>query len=158
MKINELIAPERVCANSQATSKKRVLEELSGLMADTESELTPEQVFESLIGRERLGSTGMGHGVAIPHGRVPGCDHAVGAFLKLEHGIDYDAIDGEPVDLLFALMVPDHFTDEHLDLLAQVAQLLGNPELCEQLRGTQDAQQIFQLITHWQPSPSSTSA
>lgn len=142
----------------QATSKKRVLEELSSLLATGVPELTAEQVFASLIDRERLGSTGMGHGVAIPHGRMPGCENATGAFVKLDRGVDYDAIDGEPVDLLFALAVPDHFTDEHLDLLAQLARLLGNPELCEKLRSAPDPQALYRLITHGQPAESPRSA
>lgn len=150
MKINDLIIPERISPDFHATSKKRALEELSTLMATSAAGLSKDKIFDSLVGRERLGSTGLGHGVAIPHGRISGRDHAIGAFLRLHEGIDFDAVDGQSVDLLFALLVPDHFTDEHLALLSQLAELFSNKKLCQELRATQDAAHVFDLITHWQ--------
>jgi PTS system nitrogen regulatory IIA component len=158
MKINELIQPERIACDFPASSKKRALEELSALLARTTAGLTQEQIFESLLGRERLGSTGLGHGVALPHGRVKGRDTAVGAFMKLQGSVDFDAIDDQPVDLLFALLVPEHFTDEHLAILAQLAEMFANEQFCDQLRRGSSETQLFDLLTHWQSPQKSASA
>ncbi|MEJ2345126.1 MAG: PTS IIA-like nitrogen regulatory protein PtsN [Gammaproteobacteria bacterium] len=158
MKVEQLISPERITSGSHAASKKRALEELSTLMAENTPDLTKEEIFESLIGRERLGSTGLGHGVAIPHGRVKGRDQAVGAFLQLAEAIDFDAVDGKPVDLLFALLVPDHFTDEHLEVLSQLAEMFANEQLCERLRKSGSREQVFDTITHWQSGQQTQSA
>lgn len=146
MDIKDLLIPERVAANTQAGSKKRVLEMISGLLAESAPKLTAEEIFESLIGRERLGSTGLGHGVALPHARMAGQDEAIGAFVKLEQGVDFDAIDGQSVDLLFALLVPEHFTDEHLDILAQLARMFSDNQFCQKIRESESEQQILELI------------
>jgi len=158
MKIIDLLNPDRIACDLKANSKKRVLEQLSSLMAGSAPELTEEEIFESLIGRERLGSTGLGHGVAIPHGRLKGRDQAVAAFVKLDHGVDFDAVDDQPVDLLFALLVPDHFTNEHLEILAQLAQMFDSEELCSQLRASHDCRQVLDLLRRWEPQHTSASA
>jgi PTS system nitrogen regulatory IIA component len=146
MDIMDLLTPERVVANAQAGSKKRVLELISGLLAESAPALTEEEIFESLIGRERLGSTGLGHGVALPHARLAGQEEAIGGFVKLEQGIDFDAIDGQPVDMLFALLVPEHFTDEHLDILARLARMFSDDALCQKIRKSNTAEQMLELI------------
>ncbi len=158
MNITELLDGDRIACDFQATSKKRVLEELSALIAASTADLTQTEIFDSLVGREKLGSTGLGHGVAIPHGRMKGRDRATAAFIKLEHGVDFDASDNRPVDLLFALLVPEHFTNEHLDLLAQLAEMFDNEEFCNKLRTSHDNGQIMELMRHWQPKPHSASA
>jgi len=158
MKIADLLNLDRIDPASQAASKKRALEELSALMAHSVPELTQEQIFESLLGRERLGSTGLGHGVALPHGRVSGRERAIGAFLRLDQGVDFDAIDNEPVDMLFALLVPEQFTDEHLQILAQLAEMFANRGLCDKMRESRDGQQVLDLISHWTPEHSSRTA
>ena len=158
MQIIDLLNPERIACDSSANSKKRVLEQLSALMADSAPELTEEEIFASLIGREKLGSTGLGHGVAIPHGRLKGRNQALAAFIKLEHGIDFDALDNQPVDLLFALLVPDHFTNEHLEILAQLAQMFDSEELCQELRASRDCHQVLDLLRRWGPQQTSASA
>lgn len=158
MKIIELLDPERIACDLKANSKKRVLEHLSLLLAESAPELTEEEVFETLIGRERLGSTGLGHGVAIPHGRLKGRDRAIAAFVKLDQGVDFDALDNQPVDLLFALLVPDHFTSEHLEILAQLAQMFDSEELCRELRQSSDCRQVLDLLHRWEPQQSSASA
>lgn len=158
MNITELLDSERISCDFQATSKKRVLEELSTLIAGNTPELTESEIFDSLIGREKLGSTGLGHGVAIPHGRIKGRDSATAAFIKLDQGVDFDASDNRPVDLLFALVVPEHFTNEHLDLLAQLAEMFDNEEFCNKLRTSHDTAQILELMRHWQPKQRSASA
>jgi PTS system nitrogen regulatory IIA component len=121
MKLSEILAPNCIRLDADATSKKRVLESASQLIADTDEDLSPRQVFECLFAREKLGSTGLGHGVAIPHGRLAGLDKTIGVFLKLPKGVDFDAPDNEPVDLVFALLVPEESTDEHLQVLAKIA-------------------------------------
>lgn len=149
MNIKDLIAPERITCNAMANSKKRTLELLAELLGHgADAEISGDKIFEHLIERERLGSTGLGHGVAIPHARMEGQHSAVGAFIKLETGVDYDAIDSQPVDLLFALLVPEHFTDEHLKILAQLAEMFGNSRICEQLRASNDNHQVLELLIH----------
>ncbi len=150
MQVSELLELERISCSTQAASKKRVLEQLSALLAENQSDLTQTQVFDSLISRERLGSTGLGHGVAIPHGRVKNSDKTLVALLKLDHGIDYDAVDNQPVDLLFALLVPEQSTDEHLQLLSQLAEMFSDPELVKQLRAANDSHSLLNTIQAWQ--------
>lgn len=158
MKIEQLINPERVAYDAESTSKKRALEQLSALIAASTNQLTTEEIFESLLGRERLGSTGLGHGVALPHGRIQGEQEAVGAFVKLQGPVDYDAIDNQPVDLLFALLVPEHFTDEHLELLSELAEMFSDPEFLESLRHTEDNRRLYDLLTHFHPRTRSAPA
>jgi PTS system nitrogen regulatory IIA component len=148
MNISDLLTPERVACNLKANSKKRALELLSNLLHNELSEISEEKIFESFIERERLGSTGLGHGVALPHARMKGQKEAIGAFIKLDHKIDYDSIDKQPVDLLFALLVPEHFTDEHLKILAQLAEMFGNTSICEGLRNSENSTQLLELLTH----------
>ncbi len=151
MQIADILTPERMLCHVQATSKKRVLEYFSKLLATETISLDSHEIFESLLGRERLGSTGLGKGVAIPHARVAQCDMTLAAFLQLDQGIDFDAIDRQPVDLLFALVVPGEATQEHLDILAQLAAMFSEVEFREQLRNTQDCTEKFNLLTHWHP-------
>lgn len=152
MQVSELLELERISCNTHAASKKRVLEQLSELLADNQGDLTQIKVFDSLLSRERLGSTGLGHGVAIPHGRIKESDKTLLALIKLDQGIDYDAVDNQPVDLLFALLVPEHSTDEHLQLLSQLAEMLSDPALVERLRSTTDSGSLLNTIREWQQS------
>jgi len=151
MIISDILTPERILCHVQASSKKRVLEYFSKLLAQETSSLTSYDVFEGLLGRERLGSTAIGKGVAIPHARVAQCNVTLAAFLQLENGIDFDSIDKKPVDLLFALMVPENSTDEHLEILAQLAQMFSSDEFREKLRHTEDCGEKFNLLTDWKP-------
>jgi PTS system nitrogen regulatory IIA component len=157
MNITDLITAERVVCNREVSSKKRGLELLGELIAKGQEDLSVREIFESLIGRERLGSTGLGHGVALPHGRLNQSKRALGAFLKLRQGIDFDAIDKQPVDLIFALLVPEHFTDEHLKILAYLAEMFSDQGFCEQLRAADSDQALYERLIHWQPSSSSQS-
>lgn len=134
MGIAELLTPDRVVCDVGVGSKKRVLELLSSLMADVAPGLTEREIFNGLLARERLGSTGLGKGIAIPHGRFEHVDSAVGAVIKLTKGVDFDSVDGESVDLVFALMVPKEATDEHLQLLASLAEMFSSAEFLTQLR------------------------
>ena len=154
MNINDLISPDRVECNLNASSKKRALEQLSDLLARSSGNLSAEEIFESLVERERLGSTGLGHGVAIPHARLTGREEATGAFIKLNHGVDFDAVDKQPADLLFALLVPEHFTDEHLEILSELARIFDNEKFRRQLRDATDPVQIYDLLSHSQDDAS----
>ncbi|HEC28213.1 MAG TPA: PTS IIA-like nitrogen-regulatory protein PtsN [Gammaproteobacteria bacterium] len=150
MKITDLISLERIRCNASVKSKKKALELLSTLLAPDASNASNEEIFESLINRERLGSTGLGHGVALPHARLQGQDTAIGAFVKLEQPVDFDAIDRQPTDLLFTLLVPDHFTDEHLDILAQLAKMFSEESFCDKLRKSSTDEQLEQLLKSYE--------
>jgi PTS system nitrogen regulatory IIA component len=150
MQVAELLNLDRISCNTQSASKKRVLEQLSQLLAANQETLKQSQIFDSLLSRERLGSTGLGHGVAIPHGRLKESKATLAAFIKLQEGIDFDASDNQPVDLLFALLVPEEATDEHLQLLAQLARMFSDKELVQQLRAAPDARSLLTTIQEWQ--------
>ena len=152
MDITDLIALERILCDSEVASKKRVIEVLSELLATGQPDLAARPIFDSLIGRERLGSTGLGHGVALPHGRFPHSRQAIGAFVKLAKGVDFDAIDRQPVDLVFGLLVPDHYTDEHLKILAYLAEMFSDRSFCQRLRETNSNQSLFERLRDWRPA------
>jgi PTS system nitrogen regulatory IIA component len=151
MQIIDIIDPARIVTGATVSSKKRALEMLSELLADSNDALGQSEVFSALLSREKLGSTGLGHGVALPHGRLGTCGHPVGALAVLAEPIDFDAIDGQPVDILFAMLVPEASTDEHLQLLAQLAELFGDPGTCQHLRSS-DPGGLYDLLTAWRPS------
>jgi len=148
-----LLVKERIGCEAEAISKKRVLELVGRLLAGAGDGLTQDAVFDRLLERERLGSTGLGHGVALPHARIAGVNQAMGAFLKLDSGVDFDAIDGHPVDLVFGLLVPEKATQEHLDLLASLAALFSNPDLCKRLRTECTPEQVLDLLGCPRPEP-----
>jgi nitrogen PTS system EIIA component len=142
MQITDILTPERTFAGVQGGSKKRVLEVIGKLIAQHTS-LDPDAIYESLIAREKLGSTGFGHGIAIPHCRLTGCTQAIGALLQLESKIDFDALDGEPVDLIFVLLVPLEATEQHLQILKMLAEKLDQQTLRERLRQCPDATSLY---------------
>jgi PTS system nitrogen regulatory IIA component len=147
MKIIDLLSSERVVSGVQASSKKRLFELASEIIAKDCPDFGAAEVFEGLFARERLGSTGLGSGVAIPHGRIKGVRNAIGSFVQLKQAVDYDAIDGEPVDLLFCLLVPEESTDEHLQILSKLAELFSNKELCKRLRSADNDEVLLKLLT-----------
>ncbi len=146
MIIADILSPDRVVSGLQASSKKRALELISEILAVGELKHRQVDIFESLILRERLGSTGFGNGVAIPHGRIKENNLTVGAFVRLQEPIGYDAIDGQAVDLIFALVVPQESTEEHLQVLAALAERFGNDDFCRKLRDAEDAMQQYKLL------------
>lgn len=148
MKIEDLIVLDRISCDNSSGSKKKVLEALSKLLATEESDISQDEIFDSLVNRERLGSTGLGHGVALPHARLPGREKAIGAFVKLDTAVDFDAIDNQPTDLLFSLLVPDHFTDEHLAILAELAKIFSDEKFCEALRKSETKEQLYKLLSN----------
>jgi PTS system nitrogen regulatory IIA component len=151
MRISDILIPERMLCHVEATSKKRVLEYFSKLLAEESTSLTSYEIFDSLLGRERLGSTAIGKGIALPHARVTQSQFTLAAFLQLEKGVDFEAFDKQPVDLLFALMVPENSTEEHLKILAQLACMFSEKQFCEKLRQVKGCREKFNLLTHWQP-------
>lgn len=142
----ELLIPARAQCQADITSKKRALEVLSELIAEGHGELTPRDVLNCLVSREKLGSTGLGHGVAIPHGRMPEVDSALGAALTLKNGVDFDAPDSEPVDLIVALIVPEESTDEHLHILANLAEAFSDPESVRSVREATTPEELSRLL------------
>lgn len=151
MHIIDLLAPVRVHANVQATSKKRLLELIATTLIEPldDSELE-RRIYDSLCARERLGSTSLGHGVAIPHGRIDGLPAPTGAFFRLIDTLPFDAPDEQGVDLVFALAVPGHFTQEHLVLLSQLAEMFSDTAFCQHLRSIRDDADLHHALTEWQ--------
>lgn len=137
---------ERVRLGYTASSKKRMLQEMGELLASPQPGLEENDVFDRLLERERLGSTGMGQGIALPHARMDGIGQARGAFLQLQGPIDYDAVDRMPVDLAFGLLVPQEATQEHLNLLATLAGLFRDPQFCMTLREASRPAEVLQLF------------
>ncbi len=151
MDISDLILPESVVANLRVTSKKQALQELAKKAADLTGQ--PERaLFEVLMERERLGTTGVGHGIGIPHGKLPELDRLYGLFARLDSPIDFDAIDEQPVDLIFVLLAPETAGADHLKALARVSRLFRDRAVCEKLRGTESAEAIYALLTQSQAS------
>jgi len=158
MNLDTLISSNAVISTNDIKSKKRALELLAELLAEEankinqplEEEIDALQIFQLLTEREKLGSTSMGHGVALPHTRTSLTQHAIGAFLKLENGIDFDSPDEQKTDLIFALMVPEHYTDEHLKILAYLATLFNNENFCKAIRASNDNEEIYKHLINWQ--------
>lgn len=146
MEISDLISPEAVVANLKATSKKQALQELARRAADV-SGLGERQVFDTLMERERLGTTGVGNGIAIPHGKIPQLDRLYAVFARLERPIDFQSIDDEPVDLIFLLLAPEEAGADHLKALARISRLLRDKVVCEKLRGTDTREALYALLT-----------
>lgn len=142
----DLITETRIGCGLEIASKKRLLETLAELLASDQPRLQPEIVFERLLERERLGSTGLGHGIALPHARVKDLSASIGAFVQVARGVDYDAADGEPVDLAFALLVPEAANEEHLQLLAHLASLFSDPVVRARLREADSAAALLTLL------------
>ncbi len=168
MNLDTLISSNAVIISKTIKSKKRALEVLAEQLA-TEATKTgqhsianididtvntdaidPLEIFHLLTNREKLGSTGIGHGVALPHARTDLTDHAVGALLKLDKGIDFDSPDQQPTDLIFSLMVPEHYTDEHLKILAYLASLFSDENFCKALRNSNNAEDMHKQLISWQ--------
>ncbi|RKR02533.1 phosphotransferase IIA-like nitrogen-regulatory protein PtsN [Kushneria sinocarnis] len=146
MTLDQILPPERTMFDVTGGSKKRVLEFFSTLIAQNTPSIDAQEVFGRLISRERLGSTGVGNGVAIPHARNPHCRQPLASFLSLADPIDFDAIDGEPVDLIFVLLVPETADDTHLALLAQIAELLNSDDTRKALRAAESQPALYETL------------
>jgi PTS system nitrogen regulatory IIA component len=146
MSLHDLIDSEAIIASLKAPTKKQALQELSE-RASAVAGLPAREIFDALLQRERLGSTGVGGGIAIPHGKLPRVARMIGVFARLERPIDYEALDGEPVDLIFLLLAPESAGADHLKALSRVARALRDPSLTARLRATKDASGLFLLLT-----------
>ena len=154
--VAKLLSPANVLLDLQVSSKKRLFEQV-GLLFENQNALARSLVFDSLFARERLGSTGLGQGVAIPHGRIKGLREALGAFIRLAQPVPFDAPDGNPVTLVFVLLVPEKATEKHLQILSELAQMFSDKSLRKAMARAPDAAALHQLITAWHPDASGRS-
>lgn len=145
MDIEEILESGSVIAKLHATSKKQVLQELSKAAGEALG-IEARQVFDILVERERLGSTGVGAGLAIPHGKLPGLNRLQGVFARLEKPVEFDSIDDEPVDLVFLLLAPEGSGADHLKALARVSRIMRDRTFCDKLRGSDSADAIYALL------------
>ena len=146
IRLETILTPGRSQVNVPGGSKKKTLEKIANLIGREVPDLDTQAVFEALIAREKLGSTGFGNGIAIPHCRLQGCESPISALLHLDAPIDFDAIDGAPVDLLFVLLVPQAATDAHLELLRQIASMLDRKEVRDKLRSAGSNEALYQVV------------
>ena len=145
--MTEILSPKRTVCRATGASKKRLFETIARIISEDQPSLVYDEVFSQLIAREKLGSTGLGQGIAIPHCRLDSCQQPLGTLLSLDQVVDFDAPDDQPVDLLFALLVPGEAHQQHLDILANVAQLFSKSSFCQDLRAAQDNQTLFDIAT-----------
>jgi PTS system nitrogen regulatory IIA component len=145
MNISDLLTPDRVIARLKASAKKQALQELARRAA-TFTGVHERQILEVLLEREKLGTTGVGHGIAIPHGKLNSLDRLYGMFARLDAPIDFDAIDEQPVDLIFLLLAPESAGADHLKALARVSRLLRDRAFCEKLRGSSSSDALYALL------------
>lgn len=149
MELTDILLPNAVLAGAKATSKKRALQDASQL-AENVYNLPSKEILAALQERENLGPTGMGHGVAIPHARLPEIDRVWGLFLRLDTPVDFDAVDRQPVDLVFVLFAPKGAVADHLKALALVSRTLRDENLCAKLRSTNDPSALYSILTDTQ--------
>ena len=147
-RLASILPAAQVLVHVDATSKKRAFEE-AGLLFESQQGLSRALITDSLFARERLGSTGLGHGVAIPHGRIKGLKAPMAAVFQLQNPIGFDAPDEQPVSLLFFLLVPEAATQKHLQILSEIAELLSDATLREKLKTCDNAAELHELIAHW---------
>jgi nitrogen PTS system EIIA component len=149
-RLSAILPASNVLVDSDATSKKRVFEQ-AGVLFENHHSIARATVTDNLFARERLGSTGLGHGVAIPHGRIKGLKNPLAAVVRMQQPIGFDAPDDEPVSLLIFLLVPEAATQRHLEILSEIAELLSDRALRDKLKTEPDAQRLHELIANWEP-------
>ena len=147
MKISDILSPKNVLSDIECNSKKAAIELLAKNLADSNNGISQVEIIDSLVAREKLGSTGLGNGIAIPHGRLKYCKKALASFVKLNNAINYETNDNIPVDLIFALIVPEESTDEHLNILAILAEKLRGAETISKLRKSKNQTEIYTVLT-----------
>lgn len=155
MTLADIIDPRAVLPTLKAQNKKQLLQELSQAMARLVA-VDHRVIFETLLRREKLGSTGLGQGIAIPHGRLPNLNRVYGMFARLAAPVDFDSVDGQPVDLVFVLLAPDHAGADHLTALARISRLLRERDTLSKLRGTESAEGLYAILT--EPAATQTAA
>jgi nitrogen PTS system EIIA component len=157
MTLDQIIDDQSVLANVKAQNKKQLLLEISQALA-TRVAIDHRIIFETLLTREKLGSTGIGQGIAIPHGKLPELSQVYGLFARLAVPIDFDSVDGQPVDLVFVLLAPEHAGADHLKALARTSRLLRDPLVVAKLRGTDSAESLYAILTEPAATASATAA
>jgi len=148
--IAKILPQENVLLDLDVSSKKRAFEQ-AGLLFENNCSIARSTVSENLFARERLGSTGLGHGVAVPHGRIKGLKNPIAAFVRLQEAIPFESPDGQAVNLLIFLLMPDNVTQQHLEILSEIAEMLSDDEFRTALQVEQDANVVYQHITTWEP-------
>jgi PTS system nitrogen regulatory IIA component len=157
-RLSPLLPPEHVALDLEVSSKKRLFEQI-GLVFENSRQIPRARVFDSLFDREKLGSTGLGYGVAIPHGRLKSLKDSACVFVRTREPIPFDSPDGQPVRLVLAMLVPEHATEQHLELLSELAQMFSDPALREGLLAATDAASAHRMLTQWSPyAPAQRSA
>jgi PTS system nitrogen regulatory IIA component len=144
---SDLLSPARILAGVRINSKKRLFELISNTFTKKSPDLSSREIFESICAREHLGSTALGNGIAVPHGRIDGTEEVEALFLQLSKPLPFDADDGIPVDLIFTLILPSDCTGDHKKLLSDIVDRFSEPELLEQLREAADVNEIWQLLS-----------
>lgn len=147
MEIQDILTKNSVVLSLKAKSKKQALEEMAGYAADATG-VSDRQIFDVLLERERLGTTGIGNGIAIPHGKLPQLDDLFGCFARLDEPVDFDSIDNEPVDLIFLLLAPESAGADHLKALARISRVLRNNASCDKLRTALTSGDVYELLIH----------
>lgn len=146
MEVADILGPDAVRASLKVQSKKRLFQEIAQIVADT-YDLNEQKILDALLERENLGPTGVGHGVAIPHARIPDIKSVVGVFIRLDQAVDFESVDRKPVDLVFVLLAPNSAGAEHLKALARVSRTLRDETLCSKLRSTDDVSALYAILT-----------
>ncbi|MCP4487224.1 MAG: PTS IIA-like nitrogen regulatory protein PtsN [Gammaproteobacteria bacterium] len=146
MTISALLSPERIFINTAISSKKKLLEFIADQVSSHYQLTQSGLLYSNLLNRERLGSTGLGKGFAVPHARLPDLDTAIGLFIKLDKPINFDAPDNQPVDLVFTIIIPDHATDQHLQTLSALAKVFSQPQICEAIRNATSSDEVVNII------------
>lgn len=145
MNINEILTPETTFCGLQLSSKKKAIEKISQVMADS-IDCSAQCIYETLFARERIGTTALGNGIAIPHGRATNCSKPTAVFILLDEPIDYDAPDGQPVDIIFSILVPENADDNQLQYLTEIAKVLSSSNLSSQIRHAHCNQALYEII------------
>lgn len=157
MTLDQIIDEQSVLANVKVQNKKQLLLELAQILA-ARTAIDQRIIFETLLTREKLGSTGIGQGIAIPHGKVATLTRVHGLFARLAAPLEFEAVDGQPVDLVFALLAPEHAGADHLKALAKISRLLRDPAVVAKLRGTEDAESLYAILTEPSGNANATAA
>lgn len=145
MTISALLSPQSIFIDTEITSKKKLLELIANIVADR-SQLSESAIYNNLLNRERLGSTGLGQGFAVPHARVDNLDKTIGFFFRLKEAVNFEAPDNRPVDLVFTIIIPEEATEEHLVILSSLASIFSHEAVCDAIRNAGSKEEIAQII------------
>lgn len=145
MTISALLSPQKIFIDTEVSSKKKLLELIANIVADR-SQLAQSTIYNNLLNRERLGSTGLGRGIAVPHARVPDLSQTIGCFFRLKEPVNFESPDNQPVDLVFTIVIPEEATDEHLLILSSLARLFSQSDVCQAIRDASSKEEIEQII------------